>query len=324
MGLTPTQYQSIMRIYDRNRSDALRIRDEHLAEVRRCIPEFSRLEDEASHLAIQYGKRLLEDPSLSLDNLDNELATISARKISLLVENGFKPNYIEAAYTCPDCQDTGYIGDTKCHCFLKTQIEYQYSQSNIREFLKTENFSKLSDAYYSGDDLHAFHKAVDRSHSFVDNFDSDYTNLMFTGNVGVGKSFLSGCIAQALIEKGHSVLYFSAVDLFAIMADNTFHRDSDNSSGSVDDIPNRELYECDLLVIDDLGTEFTNQFICSSLFTCLNERHLRHKSTIINTNLALSDLHDRYSDRVFSRAVGNFDILKLTGQDIRIAKHNLQ
>jgi len=323
MGLTPNQYQSIMRIYDQNRANALRIQQEHLSQVRSSIPEYSELEDQASHIAVEFSKQLINNSDVSLADMDAKLADISRQKKELLLLHGYSPAYIEPEYTCPDCQDTGYIDGSKCHCFLKTQIEYQYSQSNIREFLKTENFSKLSDEYYTGDALDAFHKTVDKCHMFVDNFDSSYGNLMISGNVGVGKSFLSGCIAQALIESGHSVLYFSAVDLFSIMADNTFHRDSESASGSVDDIPNRELYECDLLVIDDLGTEFTNQFICSSLFTCLNERHLRHKSTIINTNLSLSDLHERYSDRVFSRAVGNFDIIKLVGKDIRIAKHNL-
>ena len=322
MGLTPNQYQAIMKAYDQNRSNALRIQQEHLAEVRAKISGYSDLEDEASHIAIQYGKRLIDDPKLSLSDMDSQLALLTKRKQELLLSNGYKLSYIEPAYVCPDCEDTGYINGTKCHCFLKTQIEYQYSQSNIRELLKTENFEHLSDEYYSGEDLATFKKVVEKCKDFVSNFDTNYDNLMLTGNVGVGKSFLSGCIAHALIESGHSVLYFSAVDLFAVMADNTFHRNYSATDGD-DDIANRELYECDLLVIDDLGTEVTNSFVCSSIFTCLNERHLRHKSTIINTNLSLSDLHERYSDRVFSRAVGNYELIKLVGPDIRIAKHNL-
>jgi len=142
---------------------------------------------------------------------------------------------------------------------------------------------------------------------------------MFYGKVGTGKSFLSGCISHELLKRGHSVIYFSASDLFSLMADNAFHR----SSRPEDSLDNKDIYECDLLVIDDLGTELTNQFVGSSLFTCLNERHIRRKSTIVSTNLSLQELHERYSDRVFSRAVGNFEIIKLTGNDIRVLKHKL-
>ena len=151
------------------------------------------------------------------------------------------------------------------------------------------------------------------------NFNSDYHNLFFYGTVGTGKSFLSGCVAKELIESGHSVIYFSATGLFDLLSKNSF------------DYKNREelretyadLYQCDLLIIDDLGTELTNQFVTSQLFALLNERHMGKKATIISTNLSLEELRNRYSERIFSRITSHYEICKLSGQDIRMYKKRL-
>ena len=134
--------------------------------------------------------------------------------------------------------------------------------------------------------------------------------------MGTGKSFLSAYIAKSLIESGHSVIYFSAVSLTDMLSKYAF----DYKSRSDFSDPCNDLYECDLLIIDDLGTEVTNTFVASQLFSCLNERHLRRKATIISTNLSLEELRDRYSDRVFSRITSNYTICKLTGPDIRMYK----
>lgn len=318
MGLTNNQYKSIMHMYDRNRAEALRIQNEHLEEVRNAIPEYSQLEDDASHLAVAYGLRILEEPDLTLEDMDSQLQALTICKQSLLRAHGYSTDYVEPAYTCQDCQDTGYINNQKCHCFKQIQIELLYQQSNIKEFLRTENFSKLRTDLQSGEDNEHFMAAVAASKKFIESFDQECTNLIFYGTVGTGKSFLSSCIAAELLNAGHSVIYFSATDLFTTMSNYTFRR----SELDEDSVDNNDLYDCDLLVIDDLGTELTNQFVCSSLFTCMNERHLRGRSTIISTNLSLSELHERYSDRVFSRAMGNFTLLKLTGPDVRIMNIN--
>jgi len=314
MSLTPNQYTTIIRIFDKRRSEALRIQAEHLAEVREQIPEYAQLEDDAAHLAVAYGIRLLDEPDLTLEDMDSQLEALSICKESLLRAHGYSPDYVLPSFTCPDCQDTGYIDNKKCHCFKQLEIELLYRQSNIRDFLEKENFSKLRDDLQTGDDSEHFKAAVNASHKFIDSFDTEYSNLLLYGTVGTGKSFLSACIAKELLESGHSVIYFSATDLFDTIASNTFNRGNIELS----DIENNDLYECDLLVIDDLGTELTNSFVCSSLFTCLNARHLRRKSTIVSTNLSLSELHERYSDRIFSRAMGNYILLKLTGKDVRM------
>ena len=174
--------------------------------------------------------------------------------------------------------------------------------------METDNFSTLSYDYYEGADLEAFKNAVQISMNMVQNFSSEKTNLLFYGTVGCGKSFLSGCIAKALMDQGISVVYFSATQLFDILYQNTLYNALE------------DLYNYDLVIVDDLGAEMTNSFVTTALFSFLNERILREKATIISTNLNLSELKERYSDRIASRIVQNFKLCKLSGPDIRILK----
>ena len=198
-------------------------------------------------------------------------------------------------------------------------ITLLYEQSNICEMLRTENFDALSYEYYAGEDLSRFKNAVNTCRNFVKNFNSDYHNLFFYGTVGTGKSFLSGCVAKELIESGHSVIYFSATGLFDLLSKNSFdYKNRDELRETYAD-----LYQCDLLIVDDLGTELNNQFVTSQLFALLNERHMGKRATVISTNLSLEELKNRYSDRIFSRITSNYEICKLSGQDIRMYKKRL-
>ena len=191
------------------------------------------------------------------------------------------------------------------------------------ELLKAENFSQFSLDYYSdsltstGTPLtsrEAAAAALEKSQAFVRNFGSSFENLFFYGDTGVGKTFLSHCIARELIEQSFCVIYFTAFDLFDLFARYTF-----SSSEEAKDA-HANIFDCDLLIIDDLGTELTNSFVSSQLFLCINERILRKKSTIISTNLPLDRFMETYSERTFSRISSNYTIIKLFGNDIRIQK----
>ena len=150
---------------------------------------------------------------------------------------------------------------------------------------------------------------------YIKNFKDSHESLLIYGNAGVGKTFLVNCIAKELIEQAYSVIYLSAVQLFDLLADLSFN--SHKSTGNKH-ISMRELLSCDLLIIDDLGTEMANSFTASSLFNCLNERLIRQKSTIISSNLSVDELKQNYTERIFSRAVGNYTVMKIFGDDIRI------
>ena len=232
-------------------------------------------------------------------------------------------NYFEPVYECPDCKDTGYIGWKPCHCFKQQAIDLIYTQSNIKDILTKENFSTLSLDYYSDSNVNpatgltslaTAKAAVARCHEFVDQFDNTFANLYFFGDTGIGKTFLSNCIAKELLDSGHSVIYFTAFQLFDILSKGVFEKDADAIA------THQNIFDCDLLIIDDLGTELSNSFTTSQLFLCLNERILRQKSTIISTNLNMNQVADIYSERVLSRIMTYYTIIKLFGEDIRSKK----
>ncbi len=321
MALSNQQYESIMRGYEQTRDDNRHILEKRREEVYNRIPEYRQLELEVSSVSIAKAKCLLDGDESALTALHDAIEQISLRKKKLLAAGGFATDYLEPVFTCPDCRDTGYINTEdltkeKCHCLRQQELSILYEQSNIQELLSRENFSTLSYEYYQGDDLERFQGAVKICHDFADKFNEDYRNLFFYGTVGTGKSFLSGCVAGELLSAGHSVIYFSSSALFDTLARYTFDAKAKESLYNFCE----DLYNCELVILDDLGTEVTNSFVASQLFSCLNERHLRRKATIISTNLSLEELRDRYSDRVFSRITSNFTLCKLTGPDIRMHK----
>ena len=319
MPLTNTQYDIILRDYEnrqlKNRHEA----EQRAAYVYDHVPGYRELDESVAAVSVSQGKKYLAGDEQAMEELKLLISELSFKKARLLKEAGLPEDYLKPVHTCPDCRDTGYIDGQKCHCFKQAMISLLYEQSNIREMLQHDNFQSLSYEYYEGEDLSRFKKAVITCQNFIKNFNSDYHNLFFYGTVGTGKSFLSGCVAKELIESGHSVIYFSATGLFDLLSKNSF------------DYKNREelrdtyadLYQCDLLIIDDLGTELTNQFVTSQLFSLLNERHMGKKATVISTNLSLEEMRNRYSDRIFSRITSHYEICKLSGPDIRMYKKRM-
>ena len=228
---------------------------------------------------------------------------------------------MQPPYTCPDCKDTGQIDGKPCHCFKQAAIDLVYTQSNIRSILEYENFTHFNLDLYSNTmenpqtgftSRQTAQNALETAYGFIQNFDSKFDNLFLYGDTGIGKTFLSNCIAKELLDTGHSVIYFTAFQLFDILEKNKFQKDNE-AAGTM-----QNIFECDLLIIDDLGTELANAFTVSQLFLCLNERILHKKSTIISTNLGIRQLHDTYSERIFSRILSNYIMIHLFGDDIRI------
>lgn len=319
MSLNNAQYESILRTYEEKQLNSRHVLEMRYEEVYRKAPSYKDLEDTISSISVSQGRKLLAGNDDALIELKTIIRELKEQKYLTLIKAGFPKDYLTAIHDCPHCKDTGYIEGQKCQCFKQAIISLLYEQSNIRELLQTDNFSTLSFEYYQGDDLDKFKNAVDTCRNFVKNFNSDYHNLFFYGTVGTGKSFLSGCIAKELIEKGNVVIYFSATALFEVLSKNTFDfKAKEELSHLLDD-----LYHCDLLIIDDLGTELTNAFVASQLFSCMNERHIRKNATIISTNLSLEELRDRYSDRIFSRITSHYEVCKLSGPDIRMYKKRM-
>lgn len=325
MALSNSQYNAIMRIYNQKQLKNKHYQDNRVREVYERIPQIRQLEDEISSQAVICAKRLLEGDTTARDALKYQIEDLREQKVVLLAAHGYKPEYMEIGYDCSDCQDTGYKSGKKCHCFRQEQIKLLYAQSNIDEIVKTENFDAFTYAYYDDKELipeiqmtvAAYMKVVyGWCKEFADNYKEKGGNLIFTGSTGVGKTFLTNCIAKQLIDDYLSVIYLSSNDLFDVFSKNKFSYDPEDGM--------RDMYQfildCDLLIIDDLGTELNNTFVSSQLFYCINERLLRKKGTIISTNLSISMIRDTYSDRVSSRIMSNYSVIPLYGADIRTKK----
>lgn len=316
MPLTNAQYDRIFRQYEEKQRQSRLETERRRDYVYEHLPKYRELEDKAASLSVAQGKKLLSGDESALEKLRDSLTSLREQKKQLLLDADLPADYLEPIFSCPDCRDTGYIDREKCHCLRQAEISLLYEQSGIEDMLKHNNFSLLSYDYYTGEALALFRHAVETCQSFIKNFNSDYRNLFFYGTVGTGKSFLSGCVAKELMDQGHSVIYFGAAGLFDLLSSVSFdtkNREERQNTYS-------DLYRCDLLIIDDLGTELTNQFTASQLFSLLNERNLGKKSTLISTNLSLAELRDRYSDRIFSRITSNFEVCRLAGEDIRMYK----
>lgn len=323
MALNNSQYDTIIRTYEKKQLHNVHEQEKRYTTAYEKIPSLKELHQSISSLSVRQARKLLEGDENALTQLKSQIKELAEREKELLVSGGFPENYLEISYECADCKDTGYIGNQKCHCFHKAIIDMLYTQSNLKHILEKENFDTFSLAYYSGNhidpktgasSLTNIKKAYTAAKEFVATFGKEFRNLFLYGDTGVGKTFLTNCIAKELIDKAYSVLYLSSFELFDTLAKSKFDKDD------IANQMNEHIFNCDLLIIDDLGTELANSFTVSQLFLCLNERLLSQKSTIISTNLSLESLVDIYSERTFSRITSNYTILKLTGDDIRIKK----
>ncbi|MBQ8306426.1 MAG: ATP-binding protein [Blautia sp.] len=320
MPLSNSQYEAILREYSRRQNENRRILEDRRAEAYRKLPRLRKIDEEEASLSSASLRSLLGGSSDGTASLRDSLGAFQEERLRVLTEGGFPADYLTRPCTCPICRDTGFVDGQKCVCFRQAEIDLLYSQAGLHSALQHDDFDHFSFDYYSADkgpssglsSRQLAQRAYEQARQFVRVFDNDFQNLFLYGDTGVGKTFLSHCIAGELLGKTHSVLYFPAYDLFEVLAQQAFlHQEEDSRE---------HILSCDLLIIDDLGTELTNTFVSSGLFSIVNERLLRRKSTIISTNLSLEAFSDTYSERTFSRIMSSYHMLKLTGEDIRIQK----
>lgn len=316
---------AVMRIYDERRTKNRHIREERYNEVCRNIPEYEAVSKAALNIS---GAQLASIISGDADAVTAAKALIRQgedKSRKLLTEHGYPADYLDHIYTCPDCKDTGYIGNEHCHCFNRELLNMLYSQSYLKQAVVTDNFSNFNIEYYPDDYIlpneltprDNIKKILNVCHGFIENFDDSYDNLLIYGPTGVGKTFLTHCIAKELLDKDKSVIYLTSSQLFDILETKVFRQDElDNITSGILSM----LNTCDLLIIDDLGTEMINKFTETQLYTYIQQRIMGRLSTIISTNLSFDDINSNYSERIFSRLVGYYSLIKMTGEDIRILK----
>lgn len=293
--------------------------------------EYTNLENDLHLLSLNSLKSMLslsgEAKEQKLKELQEKTNQITSKKAFLLEKLNLPKDYLTPHFECNACQDTGYVNNTLCSCIKQKIYDIEYNKANIGN-MDHENFQNFNFDIYS-DEINpvAYHsqisprdnikKIYDISQRFIQNFDSPTEkNLMFLGPTGLGKTFLSNCIAKEILDSGKTVLYQTAPVMLDSIIKSKFEKDT---SQILDHILN-----VDLLIIDDLGTETMNSMKFTELFTIINTRLLNQSSkitkTIISTNMDLKDIFMVYNERIGSRIVGSYNICRFFGDDIRLKK----
>jgi len=274
------------------------------------------------------GAALGGDSALTIEDVRLKNLELQELRRAEILHAGFREDYLNDDYMCPRCNDTGFVRTVMCRCLMELyKIEQRESLSNL---------FKLGDATFDGFDLSYYDDkpAPDTGVSprrsmeiiyetcveYARKFGGKSMNLFFNGAPGLGKTFLSACIARVVAENGHSVVYDTVSSVFAKFEDAKFLRTDDPVTAALKEEARGEVrryLECDLLILDDLGTEMTNVFIVSALYELINTRLMNGRKTIVSSNLALFELRQRYSEQIMSRLEGEYQVLTFRGDDIR-------
>lgn len=325
-----TTLKSLLIEYDKKRRLAEENANNAKQDLYNEFPKLAEIDKKINSLAFSTMKEIAQNNNKELvSKLNDEINRLKAEKNAILNSIGDRAKNIHPKYECPHCQDTGYITkDMKtqmCNCLKQKIYDIEYNKSNMNS-LEKQNFENFNINFYSNEvNSDKYNSDISPRenielilkicHNFVDTFDNtEEKNLLFTGKTGLGKTFLSSSIANELLKQGKTVLYQTA----SVMLDTIINYRFGKSNISQDIYDN--LLNVDLLIIDDLGTEGTNQMKLAELFNILNSRLLNTKKitkTIISTNLSLQDLFENYDERIVSRLVGNYNICYFFGEDIR-------
>lgn len=317
-------YESnITKIYENIRKaeeKALKLRRD---EIEIKVPEVIKIELEIARLCLKLSINILNNAQNKdnyLGELKEKITDLRIKKSELLVSNNYPLDYLEIHYKCPKCKDTGFIGRTKCICYKQKLVDLYYENSDLKEILKKNNFDNFNFELYSarrtGTEPVSPRKNIEdiasKSWNLIKNFSSTDENLLFLGTSGTGKTFLSNCIAKELLDNGYLVVYRTAESLIQDLKHIRFNNDD-----TLEDL----LLNCDLLIIDDLGSEQITDFSRTELFNLLNRRLLKKNKLLVSTNYDLEDLLKIYSERISSRLLGEFTLCNFFGEDIRIQQN---
>ena len=312
--------------YERKRDRAESDLEERKKDVYNQIPEIKNIDDEVASIGLKLARLVLSNPSNKdaiLKESKIKMKELKERKEELLKQYKVPDWYLDVQYNCNTCNDRGFLQNGhKCNCLKQEIINDAYKMSNLSKVLHNQNFSTLDTSIFSkervpGSNISPYENILEIvaiCELFIMNFDKDNgENLLFYGDTGLGKTFMCNCIAKELLDKGHLVIYQTAFKMFEIIEDYKFK----NADSHISKDNYENLFDCDLLIIDDLGTELTNSFTNSELFNIINTRLLSGNKTIISTNLSPMQLGSEYAQRIFSRVFDRFKMVKFIGKDLR-------
>ena len=280
---------------------------------------------------------MMELVGISLGNNDEgKIEDIRVRNLELQEERyaeirraGFPGDYLDESYMCKKCRDSGYVQTKICDCLMELYKKEQAQSLSSLLKLGDETFDSFDLSYY--DDAPSFdtgispRRAMDMIYEicveYSRKFGSNSMNLFFSGAPGLGKTFLSACIARVVADKGYSVVYDMATSVFSKFEDAKFQKVDDPDEVVELRLEIKRYLECDLLILDDLGTEMTTAFTISALYELINTRLITNKKTIVSSNLTIDELRHRYSEQIMSRLEGEYQVLIFRGEDIRKKKN---
>ena len=287
------------------------------------FPKAKDIEKELSLTAIEVAKIVLSggNATVEIEKLKEKNKSLKKELSDILKSAKLPEDYLEIKYSCEKCNDEGFIDGKMCYCMKDMLKKESYNRLNKMSPLELSSFDNFSLDYYSKDfseDKYSPHKRMSLIYNFCRKYANDFQknspSLLFTGRTGLGKTHLSLAIASEVINKGFAVIYGSAQSMISKMEKERFQNYSENGESE------KHFINCDLLIIDDLGTEFLSSFSVAAIYNIINSRIMMNKATIISTNLTMRELEKNYTERLVSRMIGNNIRLEFLGEDIRQKK----
>ena len=317
MGFNKENYARIKQEYDGKylrAQDAARLRR---AEIHAKLPEVAKIDAELSTAGVRIFEASLRNDKAALDAISAENMALNRKKGELLVKAGYPADYTAVKYECLICGDTGVVDYRMCACMKEKLVVAGLESSGMYDLIKTQTFENFDLSYYSGEALARMKTILDITRRYAESFDAEKSgNIIMMGNTGLGKTHLSSAMGGVIVKKGNDVYYTGAVEMLADFETERFGNDRGGEASELTD----KYLSCDLLIIDDLGTELINQFSTSCLYNIINSRLIKKKSTIINTNFTRDELRKKYHDRITSRIFGEYTVLPFLGTDVREKK----
>ena len=302
--------EKLFREYEFKRADALEKKNIETKKAYEKCPELLKIDNQINQFGYESMRKILSGASEK--DVKKQMDELIKERKKIIKDNKINPDYNKPFYECKICNDTGYDSENNlCECFKKELTKKEYENSQLGKMLNDASFDNFIIDYY--DDKETAKEAKKAAIDFCKNFDNKGYNLFFYGQTGLGKTFLSSIIAKNLLDSGKTVIYERATKMFSLYDDYKF-----KDYSLKEDVD--KLYNCDLLVIDDLGTEFLTKNGVAFLFDLINDRLINNKKIIINTNLEISQFSENYTVRLTSRIYENFKIFGFKGEDIRIKK----
>ena len=307
-------YRTAKEIIEGRRLSAIATADSRNEEVRARSEEIAKIDRELTGTGLLLFKTACAGGDIEPIKTRNQELVAKRRK--LLVSLGLPEDYTDVQYTCKRCSDSGIDGARVCSCLKEVLVKMNVESSGMGKLIDKQSFDNFELEWYrtSEDDYKRMAHNVKVAREFADSFGKGCRNLLLIGSTGTGKTHISTAIAREVISRGFDVLYDSAQNIVSAFEDDRFR-----SGYGQHESQSEKYLECDLLILDDLGTEFVNQFTVSCIYNLINTRQNRGLSTIISTNLSSEELQSKYEGRIYSRIVGcDYKVLFFKGRDHRV------